>query len=569
MKFFNLNTPHTARFIQSFVSIVITVGMLSACGGGGGDGVGSGGTGIIGSSNGIQTGNVSGFGSVIIEGNKYDDSLAAVTTEIEPGNTSSSTLASIRLGMQVKASFDTSERITGVSVLPAILGKVASVNLNSTGDSLVVAGQTVRLQGSTTSLSAPTVFEGLTGAKDVASGDKLEVHGYFDSDGSVIATRVELLDSSNAVTRLSGIVSGLTATASNQTFKIGGLQVSLAASAKVLPANSVIKNGDRVTIWSNVDIVATTVAGINAQSLNAKVVRIESTNSFTSNNQPWRIAGPISSVDLSAKTLKVDDLNVNFTNATLKNTALVDLQKGVVVRVKGSGNNAIEIEILKAPEKVKIELLGLITDFNSASSFKVRNTLINASAASVIFVNGTKANLGDGVLVELEGSVINGVIVPTVMTLKTAEDNRTQAFVGQVSNYNASTGLFNMLGALAKITNSTAFKTFSGGNATIASFSNGAVVQAKGSFSQGVFLVSEIRLGSNTVQEVKLEGIANNVNLVARTLSLNGITVTWTTSTEIDLLSRLNNGARVVVEGLSNTNNSGVVAATKIQVKDR
>jgi hypothetical protein len=569
MKFCNLNTPHTARFIQSFVSIVITLGMLSACGGGGGDGVGSGGTGIIGSSGGIQTGNVSGFGSVIIEGNKYDDSLAAVTTEIEPGNTSSSTLGLIRLGMQVRASFDTSERVTGVSVLPAILGKVASVTSSSNGDSLVVAGQTVRLQGSTTSLSAPTVFEGLTGAKDVASGDKLEVHGYFDADGTVIATRVELLDSSNTVTRLSGIVSGLTATASSQTFKVGGLQISLVASAKVLPANSVIKNGDRVTVWSNVDVVTTTVGGTNAQSLNAKVVRVESGNSFISNNQPWRIAGPISSIDLSTKTIKVDDINVNFSNATLKNAVLADLQKGVVVRVKGSGNNASEIELLKAPEKVKIELLGLITDFNSASSFKVRNSLINASAATVVFVNGTKANLGDGVLVELEGNVINGVVVPTVVTLKTAEDNRTQAFIGQVSNFNASTGLFNLLGAQGKITNSTVFKTFSGGNTTIASFSNGAVVQAKGAFSQGVFIVSEIRLGSNAVQEVKLEGIANNVNLVARTLSLNGITVNWTTSTEIDLLARLNNGARVVVEGLSNTNSSGVVAATKIQVKDR
>jgi Domain of unknown function (DUF5666) len=253
----------------------------------------------------------------------------------------------------------------------------------------------------------------------------------------------------------------------------------------------------------------------------------------------------------------------------LKNTVLTDLQKGVVVRIKGSGNNAIEIELLKAPEKVKIELAGLITDFNSVASFKIRNSLINASAATIVFVNGTKTNLGDGVLVELEGNVVNGVVVPTVVTLKTAEDNRTQAFIGQVSNYNAATGQFNLLGAQAKITASTVFKTFSGGNANVASFTNGAVVQAKGTFSQGVFIVTEIRSGSNAVQEVKLEGIASNVNLIARTLTLNGTAVTWTTSTEIDLISRLKNGARIVVEGLSNAGNGGVVAASKIQVKDR
>jgi Domain of unknown function (DUF5666) len=568
MTFSKLPSFHSERWIQSFVSAIFTLGLLSACGGGG-DGVGSGGTGIVGSSSGLQTGNVSGFGSVIIEGNKYDDSLAIVTSDVEPGNSSAATLALIRLGMQVKASFDTSERVTGVSLLPTVLGKVASVNFSSNGDTVVVAGQTVRLQGSTTSLSAPTIFEGLTSAKDLATGDKLEVHGYFDSDGTVIATRVELLDDTNTVTRLSGIVSGLTATATNQTFKVGALQISLASTAKVLPANSVIKNGDRVTVWSNVDVFTTVAAGASTQSLNAKVVRIEATNSIAGNTQPWRIAGPISSIDLSSKTLKIDDLSVSFANATLKNTLLADLQKGVVVRVKGSGNNALEIELLKAPEKVKIELAGLITDFNSVASFKVRNSLINASAATIVFVNGTKANLGDGVLVELEGNVINGVIVPTLVTLKTAEDNRTQAFIGQVSNYNASTGLFNMLGAQAKITNSTVFKTFSGGNASIASFGNGIVVQAKGNFSQGVFIVTEIRSGSNTVQEVKLEGIASSVNLIARTLTLNGTTVTWTMATEIDLLSRLKSGARVVVEGLSNSNNSGVVAASKIQVKDR
>jgi hypothetical protein len=573
MKLSNLTPFSSARFIQSFTSLIstliLTLSLLSACGGGGSDGVGSGGTGIIGSSGGVQTGNVSGFGSVIIEGNKYDDSLAAVTSEIEPGNTVSATLASIRLGMQVKATFDTSERITGVSLLPTVLGKVASVNLSSNGDTLVVAGQTVRLQSSNASLSAPTIFEGLTGAKDIASGDKLEVHGYFDADGTVIATRVELLDDTNTVTRLSGIVSGLSATSGSQTFRVGGLQVSLASSTKVLPANSEVKNGDRVSVWSNVDVITTTIAGTSTQSLNAKVVRVEATNSIASNNQPWRIAGPISNIDLNAKTIKVDDVSVNFANATLKNTLLADLQKGVVVRVKGIGNNATEIELLKAPEKVKIELAGLITDFNSAASFKVRNSLINASAATVVFVNGTKANLGDGVLVELEGSVINGVIVPTVVTLKTTEDSRTQAFIGQVSNYNASTGLFNLLGAQGKITSSTVFKTFSGGNATQASFSNGAVVQAKGAFAQGVFIVTEIRLGANTLQEVKIEGVASNVSLFTRSLTLNGINVTWIASTDIDSIAKLKSGARVVVEGLSSTNNGGQIAATKIQVKDR
>jgi hypothetical protein len=564
-----LNPTCVKRWTQFFACFILSLGLLSACGGGGGDGVGSGGTGIIGSSGGVQTGNVSGFGSVIIEGNKYDDSIAVVTTDIDPSNAAAVTLPSVRLGMQVKATFDSSERVTAVTVLPTILGKVASVNISNNGDSIVVAGQTVRLQSATAALSAPTVYEGLTSAKDVTVGDKLEVHGYLDADGTVIATRVELLDDTNTITRLSGIVNGLSTTTSGQTFRVADLEVKLTAGAKILPANSVVKNGDRVSVWSSADVVTSSVVGTNTQSLDAKVVRIETLSAIASNNQPWRIAGPISAIDLSAKTLKIDDLAFNFTNAILKNTLLADLQKGVVVRVKGNGNSAIEIELLKTPDKVKIELAGLITDFNSLASFKVRNSLVNASAASIVFVNGTKANLGDGVVVVLEGNVVDGVIVPTLVTLQISEDTRTQALIGLVSNFNASTGQFNILGAQAKITSATVFKSFSGGNATAGSFANGIAVQARGAFSQGQFVVTEVRLGSSTLQEVKIEGVATNVNIAARSFNLNGALVTWVASTEVNTITKLKSGVRVVVEGLSNANNGGTVAASKIQVKDR
>jgi hypothetical protein len=557
-----LTLPATRNFL-----LAISIAFLAACGGG--DGVGSGGTGIIASS-GVQTGTISGFGSIIIEGNKYDDSIAVVSADIEPGNLTPTALPSLKLGMQINASFDSNERVTTATVLPAILGKVASVNLNSNGDTLIVAGQTVRLQSANAISTAPTVFEGITGAKDVVVGAKLEVHGYFDTDGSVIATRVELLDERNTATRISGVVSALGTTSSGQSFKVASLQVNLPSTAKTLPASSVLKNGDRVTVWSAGNAVANAATTTNTiQSLTANVVRIDIASSLPSNSQPWRIAGPIGSIDINARTLMIDGISINFMNATLKNTQTGDLQKGAVVRVKGNGSNAIELELLKTPDKVRIELAGVITDFNSAMSFKVRNSLVNASATNIVFVNGTMANLSDGVLVEIEGSVINGVVVPSSLKFKTSEDSRTLAFLGQVSNYNASTGLFNILGAQGRITNTTIFKTFSGGNTTVASFINGVAAQVKGSFAQGVFFVTEVRLGASVVREVKMEGIATNVNFISNSFTLNGIVVNWTTATDFDLPTFLKDGVRVVVEGLSDSNANGVVAALKIQVKDK
>jgi Domain of unknown function (DUF5666) len=554
-------------FAKIASTLSFSLALLTACGGG--DGVGSGGTGITGSSGGIQTGNVSGFGSIIIEGNKYDDSVTVVTADIEPGNALTMAASSIQLGMQVKAIFDSNERISAVTILPTLIGKVASISLSSGGDSIVVAGQTVRLQSSAGALTAPTIFEGFSGAKDIAIADKLEVHGYIDTDGSILATRVELIDDSNAITRLTGVVSGQALTSTGQSFKLSGLLVTLNTTAKILPAGSSIKNGDKVSVWAKVDAIASTSTPGSVQVLAANVVRIDATNSVSSNNQPWRIAGPIASVDSNAKTMKVDDVAINFTNAILKNAQLADLQKGAVVRVKGTGAAAAEVELLKGADKVKIELAGVVTDFNSAASFKVRNSLVNATAANIVFLNGSKANLGDGALVELEGNVINGVIVPTSITFKTTEDNRTQSFIGQVNNFNANTGGFTILGVQAKITNATVFKTFSGGNASMNSFANGATVQVKGAFAQGQFVATEIRLGPSAVQEVKIEGVASNVNLVTRSLTLNGFTVNWVASTDINTLAKLKNGARVIVEGLSNSGAGSVVSAAKIQVKDR
>jgi Domain of unknown function (DUF5666) len=557
------------RLLTTILSIAVLgcILQLPACGGAGG--VGSGGTGIIASGAGTQTGNVSGFGSLIIEGNKYDDSIAVVSNEIEPSNATSASLPSVRLGMQVKASFDATERITAVTILPTVIGKVATVARSATGDSIVVAGQTVRLQSSIAPRSSPTIFEGLTGANDVIVGDKLEVHGYFDADGTVIATRVELLDDTNTTTKVSGVVSALSVTSTAQSFVIGRLNVKLSSASKILPAGNTLKAGDRVTVWAKVDAAPIIGASAALQTLDANTVRIEASNGISSGLQPWRIAGPIGAIDLNAKSITVDEVTTSFANAALKNAQLADLQLGAVVRIKGNGNSAIEIELLKTPEAVKIELAGAISDFNSPASFKVRGSLVNASAANIVFTNGGRTNLANGVLVELDGTVVNGVIVPSQITIKTVQDNRTQTIVGQVSSFNSTANTFSILGTPAKLTSSTVFKAFSGGTGSIANFVNGANVQVTGSLVQNVFNVTEVRLGNNVVQEVKIEGVATNINVTARTLILNGIAVSWTATTDINTLGKLKNGVRIEVEGLSNSANGGAIVASKIQAKDR
>jgi hypothetical protein len=59
-------------------------------------------------------------------------------------------------------------------------------------------------------------------------------------------------------------------------------------------------------------------------------------------------------------------------------------------------------------------LIGTIGNFSSAASFRVKGQAVDASDPAVVFVNGTVANLGNGVNVNTEGSrVVNGVLIAT------------------------------------------------------------------------------------------------------------------------------------------------------------
>ncbi len=556
------------RKLMLAICLAFSLVSLSSCGGEGG--VGSGGTGITAA--GLQTGTVSGFGSVIIEGNKYDDSSATISIETEPGNPATTTSNAIKLGMQVRAQFDTTEKLTTLVTVPTVVGLVSAVNLNA----LIVAGQEIKLLTSAAGASAPTVFEGVSSVAGLAKGDRVEVFGHLDNLNAIIATRIELLDDSSVLTKVTGVVGGVVNSPLTQRFSVGTLTVSTDSATKKLPLSAntaLVKTGDVITVWSNTDI--------SNSSLIAKVVRVEDGSAIS--NIPWRAGGPISQLDSTARTLRLGDVIVNFANATFSGGLLADLQNGLLVRVKGNAAstnnrqlNAVQIELIKATDKLKIELAGTITDYSSANSFKVRGTLVNASAANIVFENGTLSNFSDGVLIEMEGQIINGVMSPSRVKFKTVEDSRSRSFVGAITGYNSGNGTFSLLGASARLTNTTVYKTLVGASATAAGIANGANVQVTGVFAQGVFIVDEVRYisstgsGNNTnPREVRIEGVASMVDLNNRTLSLNGATVSWLASTPIKDLNQLKNGVLVKVEGIGSGPSGLSISASKIEVKQR
>jgi hypothetical protein len=146
---------------------------LAACGGGGGDGgiggTGGGGGGIGGT--GIAYGGITGFGSVWVNGVRYDTQGASFWL-----NGDSVSQAELRVGMVARVE-GSGTSATAVVVSEAIEGRVEQL----TADTLVVLGQTVRID-------AQTQFE--DGVRP-ALGEFVEVHGLPVSAGVLAASYVE------------------------------------------------------------------------------------------------------------------------------------------------------------------------------------------------------------------------------------------------------------------------------------------------------------------------------------------------------------------------------------------
>jgi len=153
------------RRLPSFVLAGLLL-VIAACGGGGGiqlaGGVGSGGTGLA-------EGIITGFGSVIIEGVRYDDSKASTVQDTEGGRE----LAEARLGQRARVLLDESGLATRIQLLPQLRAVVERVY--GDGTEFAILGQRVRIVVAGTANLMPTQWS--QGYSRVSAGDPIEVHG--------------------------------------------------------------------------------------------------------------------------------------------------------------------------------------------------------------------------------------------------------------------------------------------------------------------------------------------------------------------------------------------------------
>jgi hypothetical protein len=367
--------------------------VVTACGGGGGSVSGTPLQGGTAAPLTMSQGVITGFGSVIVNGVRWDDSSASVADDNGVSHASSD----LKLGMTVSIDGGNVDAASGSGKAQAIrfgaemLGPVGMVD---------AAGSTFTLLGQTITVNASTVFDAniAGGLAGLSGGQVVEVHGLFDvTSNSTVATRVQL-NSSATEYRLRGSAAAVDTVA--KTFMIGDQLISYASATEVAPG---LANGVQV----KVRLQTAQVAGV----WQANAVRLIKRSQ--EDRQAANVEGAVTQFT-SATSFQVDGLQVDAATALF-----VDGQAGVVLGAHVEVQGAIVNSVLVAT-KVKLEdvehspsmgsrpyeLHGTISALDTtAKTFLLRGLTVNYGG-SVTFAGGkTEANLVDGVKLEVKGAL--------------------------------------------------------------------------------------------------------------------------------------------------------------------
>ena len=389
-----MSLPVASRIRQAaLLAALAATAVFTACGGGGSADAGATGASSI-TPTAFTQGTITGFGSIVVNGVRFDESAASVSDDA--GN--ASTAQALRLGMRVEvdhADVDaraSTARAAAVRYGSLVLGPVASVD--AAGNSLTVLGQVVDISRST--VFSETLAAGLSA---LAVGAVIEVHGQADAaTGHVSATRVEA--ASNATRyKLRGSVAGLNTSA--KTFNIGAAAISYATLASTaVPSNL----ADGVAL--RVELATVQSGGFwVASALGVKGPRGEHGNGLGGH-----VRGKITAFT-SSSSFTLDGVVVDASGASFPDGSS-GLALGVEVEVDGTVSkgvlvaNKVSIESRhQGDDSHQWQLFGAITALDTAAkTFVVRGVTVTYGAATT-YVGGSLADLAVGRKVHVKGSV--------------------------------------------------------------------------------------------------------------------------------------------------------------------
>lgn len=466
---------------------------LASCGGSAGDslwaspGVGTGGTGFMGT--------ITGLGSVYVDGVRLDESKATLEQEQDLRNTSALTPSSFQIGQHVEIETAADGSVSRVRLGAQLAGPVDQVSLQQ--QTLLVFGQTV-VVNLDPAQGPVTVFSGYDGLAEVAVGDAVRVYGSPMPDplqtgqDRLQAHRIEYLDpQALPPARLSGVLRA-SGKASPTGWSLAGVPVQL-SHAQWLPVGASAQDGLRMTAvgpWPASALAVWTPDTVKVQQL--------PTGSGTQ-----RVSGPVRV--LANRQLEVGGVSIDASAPALAQT-VATLQTGQYLSVSGvpaaGGAQLVASSLETLPDGGRpVELRGAIESWLGLASFSVRGQTVDASKARL---SGASA-LGNGRYVEITGRLNGNVLSALDVNVPASlPDQAVLSVSGQVQS------LDTLLGRLEVKLPTGEVKSVASSKA--ASVKVGDSVDVEGYWQSGLLQALQVQVRSELAQDTQsLKGIVEAV----------------------------------------------------------
>ncbi len=397
------------KYINILIAALILIG-LPACGGGGGGGASppppppppppTGGIGRTG----IAVGPVSTFGSIVVNGVRYETSSATFTVDDNPGSESDLRVGDVVIVLGTINNDGTTGTADEVLFDDLVKGPVASIDIP--GSSLIVLGQTVLVRPDTSfdDSFTPASLDG------VSVGQIVEVSGQIDANRDIVATRIEPKPAGTQF-EVHGTVTGLET--NNFVFNLGALVVDYSGAMLDNFPGGVIAENDFVeakgmSLGNNGELIATEVelealvpgaAEGDRVEIEGFITRFVSAQDFDVAGQPVTTnantvfeGGDAGDLGLNIKVEAEGDIDVNGVLVATK----IDIRRAKAVRATAllDSVDAASDSVVMLGITVTIDALTRIEDKSDLDVSPL--TLADVNAGDYVEVRGDEFPAGSG-----------------------------------------------------------------------------------------------------------------------------------------------------------------------------
>jgi Domain of unknown function (DUF5666) len=394
----------------------LTLG-LAACGGGGGDNS----TPQPPPSSAVQpklsVGPINGFGSVVVNGIKFDDNGARIEIEDNEDRIGDDN-GGLRVGMLVQVSGkveDNGTRRVGkaerIEMEAEIRGPIKNLVAATTG-----TGGSFSSMGVNVKADDRTALFGIAKLGDLKSGDVVQVHGQRNDDGSVSALLVQRRPSADSY-KSTGIISNHNSGA--KSFNIGTMTVLYSSSTELRRLSSGLSDGMLVRVQGR-------SSGFDDSANSLQASRIKSSSIFddSSSFNESEVRGLVSGLSADKSSFKLNGVTVNVSASTQFLRGTKDqLANGSNVEVEGSVSNGVlqarkvkyEDSSSTGQSEFEMEFTGTVSALVASGSdftFTARGQKVRTTSSTEFRLRS--GPLANGMLVEVKGlQLVDGVLTAT------------------------------------------------------------------------------------------------------------------------------------------------------------